>query len=103
MKSKGIAYLLWFFLGWLGVHRFYLGKIGTGILYLFTFGVFGIGWFVDLFLTSSMVDTYNALHASKTAMNNMNMNNIVVNVNRPQATQPQTNQPQDSQQQNANV
>lgn len=35
------------FLGWLGVHKFYAGKSGMGILYLFTFGLFGIGWLID--------------------------------------------------------
>ncbi|MBA9078252.1 MULTISPECIES: TM2 domain-containing protein [Rufibacter] len=59
MKSKLAAYLLWFFLGWLSMHRFYLGKIGSGILYLLTGQLLGIGWLVDLFLTSSMVDNYN--------------------------------------------
>lgn len=47
-KSKLVTLLLCTFLGGFGVHRFYLGKIGTGILYLFTFGLFGIGVFVDL-------------------------------------------------------
>jgi TM2 domain-containing membrane protein YozV len=42
-----IAFLLCFFLGYLGVHRFYAGKIGTGLLWLFTGGLFGIGWFID--------------------------------------------------------
>lgn len=50
MKSKGTAALLCFFLGALGVHRFYVGKIGTGILYLFTGGLFGLGMIVDLIL-----------------------------------------------------
>ena len=36
------------FLGWAGVHRFIDHKIGTGILYLCTFGLFGIGWFIDI-------------------------------------------------------
>lgn len=34
-------------LGWLGAHKFYAGKMGMGILYLFTFGLCGIGWIVD--------------------------------------------------------
>jgi TM2 domain-containing membrane protein YozV len=40
--------LLCLFVGVLGVHRFYVGKIGTGLLWLFTGGLFGIGWLVDL-------------------------------------------------------
>ena len=39
--------LLCFFVGILGVHRFYVGKIGTGILQLITFGGFGIWTMVD--------------------------------------------------------
>ena len=50
-----IAYLIWLFLGIIGGHRFYFGHIGLGLLYLFTVGLFGIGWFVDLFLIGDLV------------------------------------------------
>ena len=57
MKSKGIAYLLWLIsiFGWLGFHRFYLGKIGTGILWIITGGVLGIGSLIDLFTLGGQV------------------------------------------------
>lgn len=62
MKSKGIAYLLWFFFGLLGIHKFYLNKIAIGIIYLLTGGLFFIGWIYDLFTLGNQVDIYNALH-----------------------------------------
>ena len=43
-------FLLTFFVGVLGVHRFYTGKIGTGFLMLITIGGFGIWFLVDLIL-----------------------------------------------------
>ena len=46
--SKWTAFFLCFFLGFLGAHKFYEGKNIMGIIYLFTFGLFGIGWFIDL-------------------------------------------------------
>ena len=49
-RSFVVTILLWFFLGGLGAHRFYAGKIGTGILMLITFGGFGIWWLIDLVL-----------------------------------------------------
>jgi TM2 domain-containing membrane protein YozV len=49
-KNKITALLLCIFLGGLGIHRFYVGKIGTGIVWLLTGGVFGIGWLVDIIM-----------------------------------------------------
>ena len=49
-KSRASAGLLCFFFGILGVHRFYVGKVGTGLLWLFTGGLFGVGSFIDFFI-----------------------------------------------------
>ena len=83
MKSKGVAYLLWFFFGCLGIHRFYCGKVLTGLIWLFTLGLFGFGWFLDLFLTSGMVDVANARMMGRMGANQNVMQNVVVNVQHP--------------------
>lgn len=50
MRNKWVALALCFFLGFLGIHRFYEGKIVTGIIWLLTGGLFGIGWLVDFII-----------------------------------------------------
>lgn len=47
-RDKLVTVLLAFFLGYLGIHRFYTGHILVGLIYLFTGGLFGIGWIVDI-------------------------------------------------------
>lgn len=47
-KSKRKALVLAIFLGWLGVHRYYMGFYFTGVIYTLTLGLFGIGWALDV-------------------------------------------------------
>jgi len=65
MYSTLIAYILWWCsgCGWLGFHRFYLGKIGTGLLWMFTGGLFGIGSIYDLVTLPSQVREANIRQA----------------------------------------
>lgn len=58
--SYSVAWLLLAFGGVLGIHRFYLGKIGTGFLYLLTFGFFGLGILYDYFTLNREVDALNS-------------------------------------------
>lgn len=49
-RSRLVALLFCILLGWIGVHRFYVGKIGTGILMVVTIGGLGIWTLIDLIL-----------------------------------------------------
>ena len=74
-KSALLAYILWFFLGLFGVHRMYLGRVGSGVAMLVLhglswltywiligfigFGILGLWWLVDALLTPGMTRSYN--------------------------------------------
>ncbi|MEK0082385.1 TM2 domain-containing protein [Benzoatithermus flavus] len=74
-KSVLVAYVLWFFLGWFGLHRIYLGRIGSGIAMLVLhglswlthfiligflgFGILGLWWLIDALLIPGMARVYN--------------------------------------------
>lgn len=70
MNNRGTAYLLWLgcFLGPAGLHRFYNGKYLSGLLWLCTWGLFGIGQFVDLFLIPDMVEMHNTKRQLRQAL-----------------------------------
>lgn len=61
--SPGVAFGLWLacLFGLCGIHRFYLGRPGTGVLWLLTFGLLGIGQLVDLVRLRDMVEDQNIL------------------------------------------
>lgn len=48
-KSKKVALILCICFGMVGAHQFYVGRIGRGLLYMFTAGFFCIGWVMDIF------------------------------------------------------
>lgn len=54
-----IAWILLTFLGVFGVHRLYMGKILTGVLYLVTLGFFGLGVLYDFFTLNEQIDRIN--------------------------------------------
>lgn len=60
--NYSIAWVLLAFGGFLGLHRFYQEKIGTGVLYLLTFGLFGLGLIYDYFTLNEQIDRYNQDH-----------------------------------------
>jgi TM2 domain-containing membrane protein YozV len=55
-----IAWLLLVFLGPLGIHRFYLGKVFTGLIWMLTGGLFLVGWLYDLWTLNQQVSEINA-------------------------------------------
>lgn len=59
-KNKILALILCFLFGYFGIHHFYVGKKSMGVLYIFTMGLFGFGWFIDIILiaTGAFKDKY---------------------------------------------
>lgn len=66
-KTIKKAYRLWLLsgFGWLGLHRFYLNKNKTALLWICTFGLFGMGSLVDLVLLKWLVQRHNMLEELK--------------------------------------
>ncbi len=55
-----VAWLLQTYLGVFGAHRFYMGKMLTGLLWLFTGGIFGIGWLYDFLTLNQQISDANS-------------------------------------------
>ncbi len=74
MYSTGLAYFLWLVsgLGALGFHRFYLGKWGTGLIFMFTGGLGGFGSFYDLVTMPLQVREANLRNAYRDAIYDRN-------------------------------
>jgi TM2 domain-containing membrane protein YozV len=62
MRSIGMSYVLWFacLIGFCGIHRFYNGRWITGLIWLFTLGLLGIGQVFDLIFIPGMVRSANS-------------------------------------------
>lgn len=58
-KKPLVAWILWATLGWLGAHRFYLERPGTGLLQMFTGGGALVWWIIDAWQIRAMVDRHN--------------------------------------------
>ncbi len=60
-KNKIVALLLCIFFGIFGLHKFYVGKNSSGLLYLFTYGICGFGWIADIIIiaTGNFKDKYD--------------------------------------------
>jgi TM2 domain-containing membrane protein YozV len=67
-KNGVVCALLCFFVGTLGIHRFYVGKIGTGVLMLITLGGFGIWVLIDFIMI--IVGSFTDASGKKVKLNN---------------------------------
>ncbi|WP_018414728.1 TM2 domain-containing protein [Teredinibacter turnerae] len=62
--NYSVTWVLLFFLGVFGVHRMYMGKWLTGLLYLCTFGLFGLGLLFDYLTLNNQIDEINSRHSA---------------------------------------
>jgi TM2 domain-containing membrane protein YozV len=60
-KDTALAYVLWFggFFGFCGLHRIYMGRYASGLLWLFTGGLCFVGQFIDVVMMPRMIDDTN--------------------------------------------
>jgi TM2 domain-containing membrane protein YozV len=65
MKDRNTVLLLSVLLGTMGVDRFYIGDMGMGLLKLFTFGLCGVLWLIDIFTIRGKVDDANRMKANE--------------------------------------
>lgn len=65
MKSLLLTYILWFFGGFLGLHKFYLERPLMGLVYFFTGGLLCIGWIIDFFTIPRQVQLANLLRQNQ--------------------------------------
>ena len=81
LKTKRTALIILIFFGWAGMHRFYLRDYKTGLLYLLTLGLLGIGWLVDIieiskipnheFLVENNIDELRRLYQQSVPLANI--------------------------------
>ncbi len=98
VKNKKVSLLLCIFLGPLGIHHFYNEKIGRGILYFFTVGLFFIGWIADIVLIAAQKEekennTNTTNNIKNTELNNTQKEESQNNTNATELNKKQTKNP----------
>jgi len=59
IADYSVGWILLTFVGYLGIHRFYLQKWGTGLIWMLTGGLLGMGWLYDLWTLNDQIDEFN--------------------------------------------